>query len=436
MVSTMIATVITWMISSWTIMIASVVKRRHGIMVATGFTAAIGLTPIIIILIYQTAIGATSSAGAAAPGIGGMVQAIESFIGVSSTYLVCALAGGALYAGIGGALVGGVATKPMDPTPVLMVAHLSTRFARDTQNQGLIIHVTGTKSADFTFAQAKCHVNGDQFWAAIAQTVPSAVVRLVQWTILPIVLCPGYLNPSGVVAGQTDFTMDIAIGTKERGTAGVLHETIRTQVRSLIDKGDPELTLRFESAKTNWNDPAHERVLFEWSVRGSVLLAALNDDDGHNLWKSSSTPGATASSSATSSNDEKKAISTTDKSESSNDSEKPSIKRIQSNKTTASAMMSTTSTTTTSSGQSLSTPASSSASAPATAAAASVAVPFVCGTCTFVNTTLSSTNKCSVCDTPRPGFAAPANTNTARVTSSSPDYSSIGSASTTSKKKK
>jgi hypothetical protein len=88
----------------------------------------------------------------------------------------------------------------------------------------------------------------------------------VQWTILPIALCPSYLNPIGVVVGQTDFTLDIAIGTKERGTqnvisshsfsdlvneckhmhigtAGVLHETIRTQLRGLISKGRSHVIL-------------------------------------------------------------------------------------------------------------------------------------------------------------------------------------------------
>jgi hypothetical protein len=63
------------------------------------------------------------------------------------------------------------------------------------------------------------------------------VVRLVQWTVLPISLCPSYLDASTIKADSTDFTIAIAIGTKERGTAGVLHETMRTQLKGIIAKG-------------------------------------------------------------------------------------------------------------------------------------------------------------------------------------------------------
>lgn len=60
---------------------------------------------------------------------------------------------------------------------------------------------------------------------------------MVQWTVLPITLCPSYLDATTVQCDTTDVSINVAIGTKERGTAGVLHDTIRTQLTGLIDKG-------------------------------------------------------------------------------------------------------------------------------------------------------------------------------------------------------
>jgi hypothetical protein len=83
---------------------------------------------------------------------------------------------------------------------------------------GAILTIQGTKPKDFTVDQLCLHVLGQEIWGYL----PSAIVWVVQASILPLRISPQYCDlGQSFPLGATTFCARMFFGTKINGTFGV-----------------------------------------------------------------------------------------------------------------------------------------------------------------------------------------------------------------------
>jgi len=180
---------------------------------------------------------------------------------------------------LGSAIVAGDANQQTkDTREVVAVKFLNVRFAQGTDNQGIVLTVKGTKPEDLSVDQVLLSLEGDEFWNAVNASVPSAVITMAKWTFLPLKLIPGMMKAADIREGSANMQTQIRVGTKENGTFGALHDTIRTRIQGLQKSGDPQIHLRFEFTDKK---TGADKCLFVLKIRPSELLLALevNDSD-------------------------------------------------------------------------------------------------------------------------------------------------------------
>jgi len=86
---------------------------------------------------------------------------------------------------------------------------------------------------------------------------------------LPFKLGSTSLNVSQFNNGKENFRIEMFIGTSN---PRVLHSTIAKQLKDLVQKGDPEIVLRFEYS-VGWF--SSNRTLFSYQIKPSKCLYLL-----------------------------------------------------------------------------------------------------------------------------------------------------------------
>jgi len=181
---------------------------------------------------------------------------------------------GFLYAIIGFALVGvGDGNKEGIPQkPNCSVTFANVRWGEGTDGHGIVFTIRGKKDAAFAPKQITIQLEGDSFWQAVGSGGGAALVTLAKWSFLPLSLCPKYMATNSLLAKEVTFRMTIGIGTKQNGTFGAKHETIRNKLNDLIKAGDPPFSLVFEGDGS---------LLFVMTITASQLLDTLGKDNSN-----------------------------------------------------------------------------------------------------------------------------------------------------------
>jgi len=113
-----------------------------------------------------------------------------------------------------------------------------------TSTDGVVLTLSGPTTTSNTLTTLYLNLYGD-FW----KLLPSGIETVARMTYLPLSLVPSYMNST--VLHKPEYQVKISLGTKEKGTIGVGRETIRKQLKSMIDGGDPFIEMEFRKDHTS-----------------------------------------------------------------------------------------------------------------------------------------------------------------------------------------
>jgi len=141
---------------------------------------------------------------------------------------------------------------------------------------GLIITIVGTKAITFTIKHAKMILAGKDLWDSISAVFGGAIVTAIKMSFHPVDLCPAYLNPADLVAGERDFIMSIAIGTA--GSSNVVkHSTIVKKLNKIVEQGDPQFEVILEHGEKRFGWKRFGLLCSFHTSFGKFLTSAANN---------------------------------------------------------------------------------------------------------------------------------------------------------------
>ncbi|KAH3745997.1 hypothetical protein Pelo_12623 [Pelomyxa schiedti] len=165
------------------------------------------------------------------------------------------------------------AAPVLDPTPVCHVTKVTAQLSHRIAGHGLSFHVEGRKQADLTVKHAQLTLVGNELWDVLSATIGANIVRFARVAVLPMQLCPTYMNPHDFKNTDSHFRTEIHFGDVQ--SMRICHATLLSNLRRIAAAGDPNITLRVEHGEVGWRfEPLG--VLFEITTSVNGILAALD----------------------------------------------------------------------------------------------------------------------------------------------------------------
>lgn len=180
---------------------------------------------------------------------------------------------------------------PIDESiPAIMtINQMTVHFPNDTSESGIVIGLRGEKPDDFEMDNATLHVIGDEFWATLSTMYGAAEIEAFRRTNYPFKLFPNRLSkkhfhslqklPDGSNIAQNDTSggkqMWFHFGTGHLKEPTFSQSNIRSTLRKLVSKGDPDFTIRavYSSRKMH----PKKGILFEFDIRPGLILNSIRE---------------------------------------------------------------------------------------------------------------------------------------------------------------
>jgi len=180
---------------------------------------------------------------------------------------------------------------PIDESiPAIMtINQMTVHFPNDTVENGIVIGLKGEKPDDFEMENATLHVIGDEFWSTLSTMYGATEIEAFRKTNYPFKLFPNKLSkkhfhaiqklPSGPTTAQNDTSggkqMWFHIGTGLLKEPAFSQSNIRSTLRKLVSKGDPDFTIRAVYSSRRMNPK--KGILFEFDIRPGLVLNSIRE---------------------------------------------------------------------------------------------------------------------------------------------------------------
>jgi hypothetical protein len=156
--------------------------------------------------------------------------------------------------------------------PKISLKTFNISLPQDTDQHGLVLDFEGTKPADFTVNSVYIHIEGKEFWTALEAMFGAAVLTTVKLALYPLKIVVGKrMNPSAIVKGQTKVKGYIQLGTGKKGEQRLSHNTLRANLRRLINYGDPQFLIKV----VYYGSGGSKGILFTTQLSASQMLNSL-----------------------------------------------------------------------------------------------------------------------------------------------------------------